>query len=314
MRKYIIASNSGIYTTLSLKKKLKDVTLILVTTTGSSYRIRHYLNDKMISEKKSVKDPTLNISNSIIIRYGSTCPIVGTGNIIYNESRNIILSSNKQKARLQLLKSSVSCPRVYEKNFKRFPLVARPFKHSKGRDFNLLTNPRQLQAFQNTHPKGYYYSEFIDKEREFRVHCANGKILLVKEKPRPTNVNQPIWNIDANGEAFEYIPWEEYNSDAMFKVCIESLKATKELGLDFSAVDVMLKNNTAYVLEANTAPSLHTAEYTEDRYIKYFEFLFKNTKNTKLSNWDFSKFEKGSSLAWKNSQLNSQKNIINEKN
>lgn len=316
MNKYIIASKSGIYTILNLKKKLADVTFILITKneTNNSFRVRHFLNNRKIVDLKSQTLLEIKISNSIIVRYGSTYPIKGTGNIVYNESKDIIFSSNKQKSRKHLSKKNVSCPKVLEKSFRRFPIVARPYRHSKGRDFNLLFTPRQLKTFRETHPRGYYYSEFINKDREFRVHCASGKILLIKEKPRPTNPDQPIWNIDANGEAFEYIPWDDYNTEAIFRVGIESLKATKELGLDFAAIDIMLKDNVPYILEANTAPSLHTAEYTEDRYLRYFEYLFNNTKKKKLSNWEYFRFKKGSSLSWKNSQLNSKKNIINEKN
>jgi len=307
--KYVICTNSGIKTIKSLISKMSDVVFVSISKPGPKRKVIYYKNGKII-DKKFLGD-CLTINNSIIIRYGSAFPIKGEGNIVYNEPSNIILSSNKMKSRKEMTELKVSCPTVYDlKNrIRKFPLVVRPFKHSKGKDFTILKNPIELEVFKNNNPTGYYYSEFVKKEKEFRVHCAHGKILLIKEKPEPKDGN-PIWNIDANGEAFVYIPWEEYNFPGMRDVCLQSLKATKALGLDFAAIDIMLRNNVAYVLEANTAPSLYTAEYTEGRYIKYFEYLFNLSKNQKLSHWDYSSFKEADSLAWKNNQLISNKNVI----
>jgi hypothetical protein len=56
------------------------------------------------------------------------------------------------------------------------------------------------------------------------------------------------------------------------------------------------------VLEANTAPSLHTSEYALDRWAKYFEYLFSSEE--RIPHWNFNSFKKGKSMIWKNFQLN----------
>ena len=315
MNKYIICTNSGVRTIRQMKTKMKDVSFVIVSKTngGRKRRITIFKNNKLVKTLRGDK-PILEINNSIIIRYGSRYPVKGSGNIFYNESKNINAASKKMESRVMFKNSGVSCPRLFSSNStpRSFPIVARPFNHSKGRDFNLLNTPIELKNFKARHPGGYYYSQFIHKEREFRVHCAHGKVLMVKEKPKPKNKNQPIWNIDANGEAFVTIPWGDYDQPVIKSAIAQALKATAALDLDFAAIDVMTKNDTAYVLEANTAPSLYTAEYSEQRYIDYFQYLFRFSNSEKLKHWDTTRFSKSKSLSWKNKQFNSTTNIINE--
>lgn len=313
MHKYIISTNSGIKSMSQLKNKMKDVVFIIVSKTknGKQRKIKKYKNGLLLNTEIGTQ-PKIEINNSIIIRYGCTYPISGNENIYYNESSSISFSSRKSESRKEMIKKNVSCPKLYSVQRSRFPMIARPLKHSKGKDFNFIKTPTELSSYAKDKGSSFYLSEYVDKDKEFRVHCGHGKILLVKEKPRPKDKSQLIWNIDVNGEAFEYISWDNYQNPGIREACIESLNAVKALNLDFAAVDVMVKNNKAYVLEANTAPSLYSAEYTEERYIRYFEYLLNNTKNQKLDHWNYDGYEKASSFSWKNKQLNSNKNIINE--
>jgi glutathione synthase/RimK-type ligase-like ATP-grasp enzyme len=42
------------------------------------------------------------------------------------------------------------------------------------------------------------------------------------------------------------------------------------LGLDFGGVDVMVKDNVAYVIEVNTAPTLNSSDYVALTMVKVY--------------------------------------------
>lgn len=248
-----------------------------------------------------VKIDNFRFNNSIIIRWGNAIQIDTPGSIIYNEAKAIALASNKKRSREVFIENEISTPRPVTPNSTSisYPIIARPSTHAKGRNFVVLNNLSEFTRHYNINePQGWYYSEFVDKVREFRIHCAHGKILNYLEKPNPSN-GSIAWNRARNGgDPFENVKWSDYNM-----ACgIEAIKATRALGLDFAGIDVMLdREGRAYVLEANTSPTLNSSEYSMQRYAMYFDWLFRS--NTKREHWDVSKFKKPESLAWKNFQL-----------
>ena len=240
-----------------------------------------------------------DFTNSVIIRWGNRIEIDTTNSIVYNQSKAIADATDKKKARLILHEAGVRVPKMVTlENVKEadLPIICRPFTHAKGKNFIILNT---IQEFKNHYnPNRYYYSAFVNKVKEYRIHCAHGKILNFLEKPNPKN-GSIAWNRARNGgEAFENVKWDDYN----FNCGIEALKACKALKLDFSGIDVLLdEKGVAWVLEANTSPTLASSEYSMQRYGMYFDWLFR--KNEKREHWDFTKFEKAGSLAWKNYQL-----------
>jgi carbamoylphosphate synthase large subunit len=86
-----------------------------------------------------------------------------------------------------------------------------------------------------------------------------------------------------------------------------ALEAVKALDLDFGAVDIMTKNHKDFkehvVVEVNTAPSY--TPYLISKYGSYFNLLFKT--EDKYKSWEFEKFKKAPSFAWKNYQLKGKK-------
>jgi glutathione synthase/RimK-type ligase-like ATP-grasp enzyme len=99
----------------------------------------------------------------------------------------------------------------------------------------------------------YYISEYIKKEREFRVHCVQGRVVGVSEK-HPPNREAIAWNFhgeDGNGE-FINLKWSEWPM-AVVNAALEAFKVSK---LHFGAADVISVPGRALVLEINSAPSL----------------------------------------------------------
>lgn len=292
--KIIIVGRDGRPSMRKVYSQMKNGELIVVRTPKRKKRyIRKYNdNNSDVFNKEPIEN--LNGKNSVVIRWGNRIEFETNKNsIVYNKAENIYTATNKKLSREIFIKNKVSTPKLYnnKKSEISFPIIARPLVHSKGKNF-LIINTKE--EFNNHFNFGWYYSEFIDKEKEFRVHCAHGKILAVMEKPRGEGI---AWNRAINHERFTRILQKEYN----YNVCIEALKAVKAIGLDFAGVDVILKDGKAYVLEVNTAPTLNSSEYVSSQYAKYFDLLF-NTEG-RVEHWDFINFKKAESLAWKQNQL-----------
>ena len=126
--------------------------------------------------------------------------------------------------------------------------VVRANNHAKGADLWICTQMRQVKAAVKQCLNGYYISEFIDKDREYRVYLVSGRIVAMIEK-HPEDQNDVAWGL---GGDWDYIRWNNWPLD----VCRVSSGAFKLSGLDFGAADVISKGKKAYVLEINTGPEI----------------------------------------------------------
>ena len=267
--------------------------------------IRRY-EDKNINTYEKDSLDNLTLENNIVVRWGNRIEADTNDNtIVYNRSESVKKASDKKLTRQLLLEGRVRIPRLfsdqdYLAGTLTFPVIARPSVHAKGKNFVVLNDSESfIRHYRNNEINGWYYSEYVDKEREFRVHCAHGKVLAIMEKPKGDGL---AWNRARVGEPFVRVKQEDY----IYTVAYQALKATKVLGLDFAGVDVVLKTNEdgvqeAFVLEANTSPTLNSSEYVSNQYAKYFDWLASSDK--RREHWDFTAFEKAKSLAWKQEQL-----------
>ena len=118
------------------------------------------------------------------------------------------------------------------------------------------------------------YTEFIPKAREYRVHVFCGEVIFLQQKKRrrvegdsPDGKikNSSNWWVFCHGDVTEPTCGVE-------KLYAESIKAISSLGLDFGAVDIMVKRDNVYILEVNTACGLEgtTIEKYEQAIIKKY--------------------------------------------
>jgi glutathione synthase/RimK-type ligase-like ATP-grasp enzyme len=249
---------------------------------GRKVYYRHYTNNDVTKLNKDLSAPDL--SNAIVIRWGTREEVpTSNGTIVYNKSSAIANATNKSRSRSIMIDAGVSCPKlVTPENFHNddLPIIARPPVHAKGRNFVVLRNRSQFENhYRNNVRHEWYYSAFIDKENEYRVHTAHGKVLALMEKQKPTD-GKIAWNRARNldDDGFEYVAYGRYGEKPITNALIQAINATNSLGLDFAGVDVMTRGNDAFVLEANTSPTLNSSDYVSERYAEYFQWLLSSEK------------------------------------
>lgn len=249
-----------------------------------------------IDDFEKVNIDNNDLTNKIVVRWGNRIPINLTGSIVYNKSESIEKATNKKLSREIFIKNNLNCPKLISKENitnEDLPIIARPLVHSKGKNFIVLKSFEEFIEHYNINNQGWYYSAFVDKKQEFRLHVAHNRILNYLEKPKPADNNQIAWNRALNEDPFVNVKWSDYNKN----ICNLAIKAVQYLQLDFGAVDLMLTaDGKAYVLEVNTAGTLVSSEYSMERYAKYFDWLCKT--NNRREHWELKEFKKASNYAW----------------
>ncbi len=291
-------SMKGVYSKMENPSEL-HVRRRLVKKKGVLEYFRKYVNHN-ITKFDKLAIAANDLTNKIVVRWGNTIQVNLDNSIVYNKAEAITKACNKKVSREVFEANGLNCPKLipHIKNQNMmiakelFPIIARPAKHSKGKNFIILKDLASVKNHMDNHPD-WYYSAFVDKKQEFRLHVAHGKILNYLEKPNP-GAGKIAWNLAQNGEAFENVKWDDYNTE----ICKLAIKAVSTLGLDFGAVDIMLtKDGKASLLEVNTAGTLASSEYSMSRYAKYFDWLCKT--NTRREHWPIAEYKKASNYAWK---------------
>lgn len=189
----------------------------------------------------------------LLIRWGHTGRFpLKPGATQVNEPRAITLGADKARSRRVLQEAGVSVPRswfdiadVLSTRNVRYPLIGRPASHTQGRDVEVIKTARQLADSRSA-----YWSEFIDKDREFRVYVFDGKALGVVEKT-PENPKDIAWN-SHRGAVFTDLNPGQYPQ----AVVDQAIRAARTVGQFFSGVDIMTRGADAYVLELNSSLAL----------------------------------------------------------
>lgn len=289
MNNIIVVGTYGKESTNSMSPFLDNVNLL--------HRFKNRRNNRTFFRLNGEKTKNVDLTSNKIVRWGNSIPLNLENSIVYNTATANALASNKYKSRRLMLKEGISCPVLISNVSNTFPVIARPHKHTKGQDFIILNNQEELTNHYDIN--NWYYSEFIDKTQEFRVHCTHGKVLRLLEKPNPNNGNV-MWNFDANEDmSFKIIKWSD--AKPYKNVITEALKAMDVVGLDFGAVDVILKDGKAYVLEINTSPNLAGSENTCKRWARYFNWLFRTDE--KREHFNYKEYTDVKSYFFKNFQL-----------
>ena len=231
---------------------MKAIALVVGTkqtrTTGKLLsRVLHgdYLEDIM----------PVNHRYNLIWRWGNGHTLIPDfgGKII---NRGSAVSKNKAQMRTWLLSKGVQCPKIFTSDTigeAKYPLIARPVYHMRGRDFNIVENQMQAIGFLE---HGYYLQEIVQNKDEFRVFAFLGKILecniKVQVKEPRTRMNKLIKNFKT-GYVFKRVRLVNMPANLI----THCRTAQGMSGLDFCAIDCCVDNvNNPYIFELNAAPGL----------------------------------------------------------
>jgi len=113
-----------------------------------------------------------------------------------------------------------------------------------------------------------YCAKPINKDKEYRVHVFNGKIIALYEKI-PNEGEEAIIRKDANCK-FSLRDHTLSNATCHSEAQAMCIKAVKALGLVFGGVDLIRdkETKTFYIAEINSSPALNTPNI--ERYLEAF--------------------------------------------
>lgn len=178
MKKIILTGRDGRPSMKNVYSKMKEGNLVVRRKLPNNKIYYRVYSDNRIDTLQRENSPKFD-KCAIIIRWG-TQEVLDTKNaIVYNKASVLSLVSNKFESRKVMAKSGVNVPlNVTNATNKRdivYPVIARPFHHSKGKNFIILKNYEDFIRHYNVNHRNWYYSNFVDKVKEFRVHCAHGE-------------------------------------------------------------------------------------------------------------------------------------------
>ena len=236
-----------------------------------------------------------------LIRYGNTQSF-DNADITYNWSSAILNTADKIDARRTMRDAGVKIPKTVLPDdvlafSDRLSLcgkwIARPEEHFGGSNFEVVKNsPAMAREFLNN---GWYLSRIFKKERELRIHCAHGRVLLIHDK----GIDGRTLNSNTHTTAdWTVLEWDDYPLLA----CQEALKACDALGLDWGGVDVLTRGDDCVVLEVNTAPSV-PGKIGPIKYARYFDWLL--SSNTRRKHFNWTTIKNGYDMPWNSEELRS---------
>lgn len=97
------------------------------------------------------------------------------------------------------------------------------------------------------------YTKYKRKDKEFRAHVVNGRVIDLTEKRRRFGEEPSNSLIRTHENGWVYCRDGVVCSDSFKQICV---KAVAALGLDFGAVDFVTRGDKMWVLEVNTAPGI----------------------------------------------------------
>ena len=195
---------------------------------------------------------------------------------VINSVDSIILNVNKLKS-LKKLAKVVDTPKLFEKRVpKVYSAVIRPMRHSSGKSFQIVKGPYDI-------PEGYYGTELIETDHEYRVWYAFGRCMMARRVPLEKHitkfkVGRKNISVETNNNPEELCRSEwGYSFEPIYQDLKEqTIKAFETIGLQTGAADILLANCKYYFLELNSAPTIDCRaikEFFKNRISEYVNSL-----------------------------------------
>lgn len=195
----------------------------------------------------------------VLLNWGHSNPQFNLSNVtVLNKPNAVKVASNKLSAFIKMKENGITVPEFTTDievakqwiDDERIVLCRTLLRANSGRGIKVAKTKDDLVP-------APLYVKYIRKEKEYRVHVFNNKVIDYIEKRKRTGYqDNPLFN--------KYI--RSYEQGWVFvrdgvtideQTNLAAINAVNSLGLDFGAVDIVLnRNNEPVVLEVNTAPGL----------------------------------------------------------
>lgn len=161
-----------------------------------------------------------------------------------------------------------------------FPILAKKIVGQGGEGMKKLDSIADLDKFLRGSTEGYYFEEYFNGAREYRLHVTKNGCFLVWRKLRKNNAKER-WYF--NNDNCNWISEENKSFDKpgnWDEIVQQSVLALKAVGLDLGAVDVRTQSTEGHkkvkfiILETNSAPAL--GRVGTDAYLNEIKKLSKN--------------------------------------
>lgn len=219
------------------------------------------------------------------IRWGTTGAIANKDTKVINHASAIVETSDKGTFRLKAHKAGLtpktwgSMEELAQYEGDVGDIIIRSRHHERSEGIHLCSTPEQADKAIKKINGPYYISEYVKKDREFRVFVANGRALMVFEKI-VKDKKAVSWGCVDEG-SLQLYRWSQWP----LHVVENAIKAFNLSKLHFGAVDVIEKDGKAYFLEINTAPEVW--HYYGQRLADAFKYMMDGDKRKTIPVKDY---------------------------
>lgn len=214
-----------------------------------------------------------------VVRFGSVSE--SSAPIEINSIKAIKTSSSKILMKTAFDTKGVNSPKWYkniaalraDRSELSYPIIAKKVFGSRGQGMKKFDDEATLFTFVDSNPSGYYFEEYKNYAREYRLHVTEEgcfytcRKMIKSDTPEENrwfkNDSNCVWILEENPSFAKPANWNEIEAD-----CVKALKA---VGLDFGACDVRVRSEANdngkhkfTIIEINSAPSM--GAITEEKY------------------------------------------------
>ena len=193
--------------------------------------------------------------DKLVINWGNSNPAVP---VDLNQPRSVGRAIHKLRAFERFQQMGVSCPL-----FTQSVVIAQEWSDSNyrvvGRDLEGASGGRGITLYDRGAQIGNhrFYTRYVKKQREFRIHVFNGDVIFQQEKLKKNGVEDRDKYIRSHNRGWVFAFRHLEEDPVPESVITTAINAIETLELDFGGVDIGYHELTgATVFEVNTAPGI----------------------------------------------------------
>jgi glutathione synthase/RimK-type ligase-like ATP-grasp enzyme len=192
-------------------------------------------------------------NNVIVVNWGNSHAHFNSGSML-NKPEAVKVACNKLSALTKMKAAGVSVPdfTTRAEDVRRWmddgyrAMARHKLSGHSGQGIQVIRPGEQV-------PSAPLYTKYMKKDEEYRVHIFRGKVIDLAAKRKRSGMEVTNMLIRTHNNGWIYCREGVLCPTFVRDMCI---KAVTALGLDFGAVDVVVRGDKCWVLEVNTAPGI----------------------------------------------------------